>query len=491
LAKVRVRFAPSPTGDLHIGGARTALFNWLFARKKQGTFVLRIDDTDLERSTSKSLQGILDSLNWLGLDWDEGPLKGGAFGPYYQSERREIYQKEIERLLKNGKAYYCFCSAEELAAARDAAKKEGKSHLYSGRCRNLTAEQCQRFIKEGRKPVVRLRTPKEGLTVVEDLIRGKVSFENNLFDDFILLKSNKWPTYNFASVVDDYQMQISHVIRAEEHLSNTPKQILIARALGYPLPGFAHVPMILAPDRSKLSKRHGAISVEEFRKQGYLPEAMINYLALLGWSPPGEEELFSIEQIIADFSLEQISKTAAIYDLKKLTWMNGHYLRKSSLERIVQLSVPYLQETGYISRKPDETEHKKLKAIINAVRERVRTLAEVVDAVEYFYTDGFTYEEKGVRKVFQKEGVRELLIATKSYLSTLERFDVESVEAAYSQLREKLGVSAGRLIQATRLALTGRTQGPGLFEIMAILGQEKTLQRLERAITYLEEDENK
>ncbi|NLZ53812.1 MAG: glutamate--tRNA ligase, partial [Thermoanaerobacteraceae bacterium] len=304
--KVRVRFAPSPTGSLHIGGARTALFNLLYARHNNGTFVLRIEDTDTERSTEESTSQIIRSLKWLGLDWDEGTEKGGDFGPYFQSERLELYKKEVERLLAEGKAYRCYCTPEELAQRREAALKAGKPPKYDGSCRNLTPEQIEKFEAEGRKYTIRLKMPQEGHTEVDDLIRGRVVFENSVLDDFIIVKSNGIPTYNFACVIDDNAMKITHVIRAEEHLSNTPKQIQAYIALGYDIPKFAHVPMILAPDRSKLSKRHGATSVEEFRDQGYLAKSIINYLTLLGWSPEGTEEIFEMDKAVKEFTLERV-----------------------------------------------------------------------------------------------------------------------------------------------------------------------------------------
>jgi glutamyl-tRNA synthetase len=325
---IRVRFAPSPTGSLHIGGARTALFNWLFARHHGGSLILRIDDTDLARSTEESTRGILSALRWLGLDWDEGPDAGGSYGPYFQSQRLELYTKIAQELVDQGRAYYCYCTPEELAERRKQAMAEGKAPRYDGRCRELTSQERIQKENEGHRPAIRLRIPDAGETVVQDFFRGDVVFANDVLDDFIIIKSNGMPTYNFACVVDDAKMQISHILRAEEHLSNTPRQILIYQALGYPLPIFAHVPMILAPDRSKLSKRHGATSVEEFRDMGYLPEALINYLALLGWSPEGEEEILSLPELVRQFTLERVGKTAAVYDVKKLTWMNGHYLNE-------------------------------------------------------------------------------------------------------------------------------------------------------------------
>jgi len=483
---VRVRFAPSPTGNLHIGGARTALFNWLFARHNGGSFILRIDDTDLARSTEESTRGILSALRWLGIDWDEGPVVGGPYGPYFQSQRLDIYKDMALKLIDQGVAYYCYCTPEELAQRRKEAMASGKAPKYDGRCRELSLQERKSKEAEGRKPAIRLRIPDSGETVVHDLFRGDVAFANDVLDDFIILKSNGMPAYNFACVVDDALMRISHIIRAEEHLSNTPRQILVYQALGYQLPVFAHVSMILAPDRSKLSKRHGATSVEEFRDSGYLPGALINYLALLGWSPEGEEEILSLPELVNQFTLDRVGKTAAIYDIKKLTWMNGHYLNEEDLDRIVELAIPYFQKKNLISENPSQEEMDYLRKVVEAVRSRVKTLAEVADAAEYFFVDDFSYDEKGVRKHFRKENAAEYLAKAKEKLAALSDFTLETTEAAYRDLSEELGIKAGEIIHPTRLAISGRTMGPGLFDIMVILGKEKTLERMERAIKYIE-----
>ncbi len=483
--EIRVRFAPSPTGSLHIGGARTALFNWLYARGNGGRFIVRIDDTDLSRSTSESAREIISALRWLGLDWDEGPEVGGPYGPYFQSERLNLYNEAAQHLLERGLAYYCYCTPEELAARRQQALKEGRAPRYDGRCRELSREDRIRMEKEGRRPVVRLRIPDTGSTVVHDLIWGDVSFAHEVLDDFIIMKSNGIPTYNFATVVDDIGMKITHVLRAEEHLSNTPRQILVFQALEQSLPVFAHLPMILAPDRTKLSKRHGATSVEEFREQGYLPEALLNYLALLGWSPEGEVELLSLTELVSQFSLARVGKTAAIYDIKKLTWMNGHYLNEMDLERVVELAIPFLRRKKLVPEDISEELYQYIFKVVGAVRTRVKTLEEVAEASEYFFTDDFPYEEKGVRKYFQKPGVAELLEAAGRRLAQLDSFDLQSVEEAYRSLSAELGVGTGEIIHPTRLALSGRTMGPGLFDIMVILGREKTLERLARAVAFI------
>jgi len=481
-----VRFAPSPTGSLHIGGARTALFNWLFARRHGGRFILRLEDTDTERFVPEAARGILTTLHWLGLDWDEGPDKGGPYGPYRQSERLELYRREADRLVAQGLAYPCYCTPDELAAMREEARKAGRAPRYEGRCRNLTEAERRALEAEGRRPALRIRVP-EGTTVVRDLVRGEVVFDNHaVMDDFIIMKSNGIATYNFACVVDDAAMKISHVIRAEEHLSNTPKQMAVFAALGYPLPQYAHVPMILAPDRSKLSKRHGATAVEEFRDQGYLAEAIINYLALLGWSPGDDNEVMSREEILGRFSLDAVSKHAAIYDVKKLTWLNAQYLSALPLGEAVERARPFFRARGLIGDSLSGEDAAYLARVVDTVRSRVHTLDELAEASSYFFSDEFSYEEKGVRKYFMKPGVADILARGRQALAAVGSFDLESVEAAYRKVIEELGISGGVLIHPTRLALSGRTVGPGLFDIISVLGRERCLERLDRAIRYIE-----
>jgi glutamyl-tRNA synthetase len=485
MSDIRVRFAPSPTGSLHIGGARTALFNWLFARHHNGTFILRIEDTDLERSREESARGIVSALRWLGLDWDEGPEIGGAYGPYFQSQRLNLYAEAARQLLEQGRAYYCYCTQEELAERRREAMQAGKAPRYDGRCRHLSRDERNRLEQEGRRPALRFQIPPAGETVVEDVIRGRVAFDHEVLDDFIIIKSSGLPTYNFACVVDDASMEISHVLRAEEHLSNTPRQILLYQALDRRLPVFAHLPMILAPDRSKLSKRHGATSVQEFREQGFLPETLLNYLALLGWSPEGEEEIMPLSEMVRQFSLARVGKTAAVYDVKKLTWMNGHYLNAADLDSVVERAIPFLQQRGLAPETISAERHAYVTRVVALVRTRVKTLAEVAEASDYFFSDSFTYDEKGVRKHFSKPGVDRLLEAAGRCIDRLASYEPQAIEDAYRGLSDQLGVSAGELIHPTRLALSGRTMGPGLFELMAVLGKSRSLQRLDRAIAFI------
>ncbi|MDI6895347.1 MAG: glutamate--tRNA ligase [Bacillota bacterium] len=489
---VRVRFAPSPTGELHIGGARTALFNWLFARHYGGKFVLRMEDTDVKRSRDELVRPMLEAFRWLGLDWDEGPEVGGPFGPYFQSQRLDLYAAHAERLLQSGHAYRCYCTPEELEQRRKEALAQALPPRYDRRCRDLTPAREEALAREGRRPVLRLKMPLEGVTVVRDLVRGDVAFEHVVLDDWVLVKSDGMPTYNFACVVDDATMEITHVIRAEEHLSNTPKQVLLYRALDYDLPEFAHVPMILAPDRSKLSKRHGATAVHEYRDRGYLAEALVNYLATLGWSPEGGQEIISRDEMIREFSLERVSRSAAIYDNEKLTWMNAQYLRLASPSLLVDWALPFWRQAALLPARPsaagvppDPATRRWLEGIMGVMRERVRTLAEVPEATRYFFTDDFTYDEKGVAKHFARPGVADLLQTAVERLRALPGWDAATVEHCYRSLAEGRGIGAGQIIHPTRLALTGRTVGPGLFDIMALLGREETLRRLERAISWV------
>lgn len=476
--KVRVRFAPSPTGYLHIGGARTALFNYLFARHEGGSFILRIEDTDQTRSTKEAVENILDSLRWLGLDWDEGPSKGGNLGPYYQMERLEIYKNYAGELLKKKKAYFCYCSPEELAERKKEALRKGKPPGYDGRCRNLSSEE-----RAGKERAIRFKASDEGVTEVEDLIRGKVKFENVLLDDFVIVKSSGIPTFIFANVVDDHLMKITHVIRGDEHLSNTPRQVLLYQALGFSLPSFGHLSMIMGSDRKKLSKRTGATSLDWYRQRGYLPQALVNYLALLGWGTSESQELFSsVEEIIRKFSLKAVSKNPAIFDIQKLDWMNGQYIKRLEVEELTRLVEPYLKEKNLLRGDEDEEWLKKVMAL---EQERLKTLSQITEYADFFFLSEITYDEKAVRKVLRKEGVPRILIEYRNRLKDLEPFTVETVESVARKIIADLGIKGGNLIHPTRVALTGRTVGPGLFELMALLGREVTIERLDKVINML------
>ncbi len=484
MSEVRVRFAPSPTGYLHIGGARTALFNWLFAHKMGGKLILRIEDTDTERLKEDSVSQILTSLKWLGINWDEGPEVGGDCGPYYQSERLDIYKKYAEQLLAEGKAYYCFCTPADLEAQREKQRAAKQPFRYARTCRDLSKEEVEQRIAAGESYSVRVKIPLEGTITVHDLIHGDVTFNMDQFDDFVIVKSNGMPTYNFAVVVDDHLMGMTHVLRAEEHLSNTPKQLLIYEALGWEPPKFGHMPMILAPDRSKLSKRHGATSVEEFRSQGYLAEAIVNYLTLLGWGPGDERELFTLNETVDLFELEQMSKKAAIYDTKKLTWMNGQYLSELPLEKILPEAKAFFIKDGLVTEDWFTAHEEYFAKLVDVVRVRVKTLQEVADASTYFFKDITEYDAKGVAKHFKPESVA-ILEQCIAAIEADDVYDLATTEAAYNKIAADNDLSLGKVIHPTRLALTGRTVSPGMFDVMVLLGKEKTLDRLHKAVEYI------
>lgn len=484
MSEVRVRFAPSPTGYLHIGGARTALFNWLFARKMGGKLILRIEDTDVARLKEDSVSQILTSLKWLGINWDEGPEVGGDYGPYYQSERFDIYRKYCQQLVDEGKAYYCFCTPEELEAQREKQRQAKQPFRYARTCRDLTPEEVKARIDAGASYSVRLKIPAEGSVVVHDLIHGDVTFNMDQYDDFVIMKSNGIPTYNFAVVIDDHLMGMTHVMRAEEHLSNTPKQLLVYQAFGWEPPKFGHMSMILAPDRSKLSKRHGATSVEEFRSQGFVAEAIVNYLTLLGWGPGDEREIFSLQDTVELFELEQMSKKAAIYDTKKLTWMNGQYLSELPLEKILPEVKPFFIKDGYVDEAWFAENEEYFAKLVDTVRVRVKTLQEIADASDYFFKDVESYDEKGVAKHFKPEAVA-LLEECIAAVEADDVYSLETTEAAYNKIAADNNLALGKVIHPTRLALTGRTVSPGMFDVMVLLGKEKTLARLHKAVEFI------
>lgn len=494
---VRVRFAPSPTGYLHVGGVRTALFNLLFARSKGGAFILRFEDTDLDRSREELVRPMIDTFKWLGFEWDEGPDVGGPHGPYFQSQRLDFYREQAEKLLQEDKAYRCYCTVEELAEMRAEAQSRGGSFRYPGRCRNLTPADREKLEAEGRAPVIRLKTPDTGEVVVKDAIHGEVVFPTDAFDDFIIIRSDGIPTYNFAVVLDDNAMGITHILRADEHLSNTPRQILVYEAFGYDMPVFGHVPIVLAPDRAKLSKRHDGVAVDEFREKGFMPEAILNYLVLLGWSPGDGREILSMDEMIESFSLQRVSRTAAVYDVDKMTWMNGQYLRSLPLERIVAEVSPRLIEAGYIGNGPGSDDrpaalHEKsgdsewVARVIDAVRQRVRTLDELVKGSSYFFLQDLDgYDEAGVKRRFMRDGVAELLAEAAERLAVLDSFTEETIEQAYRDLCSEKGIGTGMLFHGTRLAISGITVGPGLFEIMELLGRETCVRRLNDAVEFI------
>ncbi|MFB3895520.1 MAG: glutamate--tRNA ligase [bacterium] len=464
--KVRVRFAPSPTGNLHVGGARSALFNWLFARHHQGTFILRIEDTDAARSTEESTRGIIDSMSWLGLDLDEGP--------FLQSERSELYRKYVQKLLDENKAYYCFCSPELLEEKRKKAMAAKLPPRYDGTCAKLTKEEALNRIANGEKAAVRFRKL-EGFTEVNDLVRGLVTFDNRVLDDFIIQRSDGSPIYNLTVVVDDIEMKLTHVIRGEEHLSNTPKQMMLYQAFGQPAPEFAHVSVILAPDKTKLSKRHGATSVLEFRDQGFLPEALMNYLALLGWAYDDKTEVFSKSELIEKFSLDKVSKNPAVFDHNKLTWMNSTYLRQVPLSRLAELISPMLKEKGYA---PDKLDKTWFDLVLELERQRARTTRDIANNFDYYLADRITIEPEAAKKHLEAEESKELLTILVKELEPLEPYTLETIEQLFGKITTEKGIKLGKLVHPTRVALTGKTVGPGIYELLHVMGKTTVIKRI-------------
>ena len=478
---VRVRVAPSPTGYLHLGLARTALFNWLFAKHHNGTFVLRVDDTDVERSTEESLENILKSFQWLGITFDEGVGIGGDYGPYKQSERLEIYHEYTEKLLETGGAYYCYCTKEELDKEREQAREQRKAYIYSGKCRNLTADEKEKHEAEGRKPSIRLKVPGKIITV-HDLVKGDVDFQTGLIGDFIIVRPSGMPMYNFASAIDDMTMKTSHIIRADEHLANTPKQILIYEALNCPLPEFAHVPLVLGKKGEKLSKRHGATSADEYRKQGYLPEAMINYLVRLGWSYDDQEEVFTIDELIEKFTLDRVGTSSGIFDQQKLLWLNGEYIAKMDIDARTKAVIPFLREAGLIGADVPPEKYEWIKAIVTAIGDRLKTLTQIIDYAGAFFVDELEYDEKAVQKRLRKDYVPQMLEDLKGIFQTTEPFDEARLEEDIRAYSEKTGLSGSKIIHPLRVALTGKSVGPGIFETVALVGRERAIQRLDEGI---------
>ncbi len=461
---VRTRFAPSPTGYLHIGGARTALFNFLFARNKKGKFILRIEDTDMERSTEESVKAILDGMSWLGLSWDEGP--------FFQSERMDRYKYYAERLLEENKAYYCYCQPEELQERREMALKEGRKPIYDRRCRD------RKDIPTGIKPVIRFKAPTEGQTVVSDLIKGTVVFNNSELDDLIIIRSDGYPTYNFAVVIDDVDMDITHIIRGDDHLNNTPRQIQIYNALGFPIPNFAHVPMILGSDKTRLSKRHGATSVMAYKEMGYINKAVVNYLVRLGWSY-GDQEIFSLEEMVEKFNIENIGKSAAVFNPDKLLWLNAHYIKSIDIDELTELALDFFRDK--LGTLPEKD---LLKKIVTSLRERSKTLVELVDNSMVYFVDKFDYDVEAIKKFFPE---RNLTIITKIFEHFNEKGipDEKTFESLIRENAERFNVKVVTIAQQIRLVLCGKTVSPSLYDIISIIGKERTINRFNRFTEFL------
>jgi glutamyl-tRNA synthetase len=487
----RVRFAPSPTGYLHVGGARTALFNWLYAKRHGGTFVLRIEDTDVQRSSTDMVTGILDGLRWLGLHWDEGPEIGGPHGPYFQSERRERYREAAARLVADGHAYYCYCTPDRLRQKRESAEACGEAWQYDRACLALDPKQIAELEAAGAPRAIRFKVPRlrasgatagqAATTVFDDAVHGRIEFDTRTIEDFVVLRSDHHPTYHLSVVVDDIAMQISHVIRGDDHISNTPKHVLLFEAFGTPAPAFAHVPLILGDDKKRLSKRHGATSVTEYQRQGYLPDAMVNFLALLGWSPGDDRELMSIDELVGSFSLEGISGGNAVFNTEKLDWMNGQYIARLPAVRLATVVAPFFREAGFAPDVFDPWFHRLLELL----RPRAKRLIDFVVLARPYLAETVEYEADAIQKHLAAPDIAAHMAALVDRLRTLDPFDEPHVEAAVRGTAAERGIKAGALIHATRVGVTGRTASPGLFELLVLLGRSRTVDRLERLVNFL------
>lgn len=502
--EVRVRIAPSPTGPLHIGLARTALFNYLFAKKHQGSFVLRIEDTDLERSDPSFEKDIMENLKWLGIEWSEGPDIGGKFGPYRQSERTKVYKKHIQQLLDNNLAYYCFCSEEELEAKRQYAMSIGNPPLYNGKCREMSKEEIGKLLSSEKKSIIRFKSPLKKISF-KDLLRGKIEFDTSLIGDFSIAKNLTTPLYNLAVVADDFEMKISHVIRGEDHIPNTPKQIMLQKALGFSQPEYLHLPLILGPDRTKLSKRHTVVAVKNYKDEGYLAEAIVNLMAFLGWNPGGDREIFSIASLIKEFSIERLQKGGAIFNEKRLDFLNGFYLKQKSLEKLTEMCLPYLIEQGLIlpsfkseqyppayggmeishayiiCETKEQVDLDYIKRVVSLYQERIKKLSEIPELADFFFQSKLQYDKDLLQwKGMKDQEIKAALEKLETIISEIEGFDQKHLEEKIMPEAEQTG-DRGRLLWPLRVALSGKKASAGPFEIAEVLGKEKTLKRIKEA----------
>lgn len=476
--KVRVRFAPSPTGYLHVGGLRTALYNYLFAKKNNGTFILRIEDTDRNRYVEGAIENLISTLNWCNLDYDEGPFKDGNYGPYFQSQRLNIYKEQIQKLIPDKKAYYCFCSSERLEHLREEQQKKGLQPRYDKKCLSLSDEEIKNKINNGEPYVIRLNVQPDTTIIVDDLIRGRIEFNSNIIDDQILIKSDGYPTYHLANVVDDHLMKINYVIRGEEWLSSTPKHILLYEAFDWEKPYFAHLPLLLNPDKSKLSKRQGDVAVEDYRAKGYLKEALINFVALLGWTAGDDKEFYYLNELIEKFSLERVNKSGAVFNIEKLNWLNAEHIRAKKNEELL----PLLKEELKISRYKEKTfSDEYLLLIINSMKERISFIKDILEKSPYFFEDVNQYEEKAISKSW-KEDTPILLMQLAKEFEKLDNPQKEDYENTLRKIAEQNNISSGKIIHPLRLALSGISAGPGVFDIAFILGKEETIRRINNAI---------
>ncbi|PLR65806.1 glutamate--tRNA ligase [Bacillus sp. UMB0893] len=477
--EVRVRYAPSPTGHLHIGNARTALFNYLYARNTGGKFIIRIEDTDKKRNIEGGEESQLRYLKWLGIDWDEGVDVGGEYGPYRQSERNDLYKKHYDELLANGKAYKCYCTEEELEQEREEQSARGETPQYSGKCAHLTPEEQQKRAEEGRKPSIRFRVPKGEVITFKDIVKDEISFETDGIGDFVIVKKDGTPTYNFAVAVDDYLMKMTHVLRGEDHISNTPKQIMIFHAFGWKAPIFGHMTLIVNENRKKLSKRDESIIqfIEQYKELGYLPQALFNFIGMLGWSPVGEEEIFSKEQFIEIFDPARLSKSPAVFDSQKLMWLNNQYIKQLELDELVDITLPHLVKAGKVSEAASADEIEWASKLIGLHQEKISYGAEIVELTELFFKKEITYNREA-RSVLDEEQVPDVLGALAEEIEKLDSFTADHIKAAIKAVQKATGHKGKNLFMPIRVAATGQTHGPDLPQAIELLGKETILTRL-------------
>lgn len=481
----RARFAPSPTGPIHIGNIRTALFNYLFVKNDQdkNTMVLRIEDTDLQRSSSQYEKLIYEELHWLGIEWSEGPDKGGEYSPYRQSERLDIYNQYYEKLIREGKAYYCFCTPEELELDKKQTAGQSSSPRYSGRCRKLTSDEVEAYLKEGKPATIRFKIASDKPIIFEDMVKGRIEINSDtLGGDMVIRKSDGMPTYNFSAVIDDHLMDITHVIRGEDHLTNTPKQILVYDALGWDKPAFAHAPLILGPDRTKLSKRHGNTYIGQYREEGYLPEALFNYLALLSWSPEGDRELLSRDEIVEQFRLDKVTRANPVFDIDKLNWINAHYIKEADTARIAGLAEPYLIREGLLTQRQAAEKAEWLELMIATVQDSLVKISDVTDRVRIFFDDGLTPENDQALEALRGEQVPGLLSLLKSTIEKAPSIDEEFCSGIFKVLQKETGIKGKQLFMPVRVAVTGQCHGPDLVKTFLLLGRDKLLARIDHIL---------
>ncbi|MFB6366641.1 glutamate--tRNA ligase [Paenibacillus elgii] len=483
MAEFRVRYAPSPTGHLHIGGARTALFDYLIARKQGGKFIVRFEDTDQTRHVESGVDSQLNGLKWLGVDWDESVDIGGPYGPYRQTERLHLYQPFVDQLLESGGAYRCYCSEADLEKERAEQEAAGQMPMYSGRCRHLTPEQVEALVAEGRKPSIRFRVPENRVIAFEDRIREHVEFESNGIGDFIIVRPDGIPTYNFAVILDDHLMKISLVIRGEEHLTNTPRQIMMYEALGLPVPEFAHLALILNPDRKKMSKRDESIIqfIEQYKELGYLPEAVMNFIALLGWSPKGEEEIFTREELIEQFDLDRVSKSPAVFDMDKLNWMNNVYIKKADTTRITELALPHLQKAGKLPETLSPEQEQWVHSLVGLYQEQLRYAAEIVPLSELFFREDVSYDDEA-KAMLAEEHAPVVLGSFLKQVDAATEFTVDALKAMIKAVQTETGYKGKQLFMTIRVALTGQMHGPDLNITLHLLGKETVSARIKKLL---------